>query len=518
MLKIFPELAIDFYKLSHRAAYPKETENTVSTWTPRASKLAGINEVVVAGNQMFCQGVLIELWDEMFFKQPKHEVVARFERYVKNCLFDNKPFSDHIAALHDLGYLPIEIKALPEGTVVPIRTPVLTIEATHKDFYWLPTYLETQLSSELWPVYTAATISHNSRITLETWQLRTGGPADFVSWQSHDFSMRGMMGLYAGSLTGLGHLLSFYGTDTVTAIMAAEQFYKADMTKGIIGGSVNALEHSTQMTNIEVKLSEMMDKDPVDAEIAVILQQITETYPTGILSIVMDTNDYFGVIRALGRPEVKAAIMKREGKLVCRPDSGDPFLILTGNPNGKSEDEKLGTMNLLWEIFGGTTNALGYRELDPHIGTIYGDSITLSLQEKISAKLAEMKFASTNVVYGLGSFTFQYVTRDTFGHALKAVWMLRNGLQFKVAKNPKTDDGVKKSQRGCVAVFKDHEGKIKWMDGLSYEQSQKYEGNLLTTIFKNGKMVVYEDLETIRSRLAKHTQMRVNERLSKDAA
>ena len=514
MLKIFPELAIDWYKNAHRPAYPKGTQNTVSTWTARATKIKGINEVVVAGNQMFCQGVLIELWDEMFFKQPKHEVVARFERYVKNCLFDNKPFSEHIAALHDVGYLPIEIKALPEGTVVPIRTPMLTIEATMDEFYWLPTYLETQLSSELWPVYTAATISHNSRKTLEYWQVKTGGPPDFVSWQSHDFSMRGMMGLYAGALTGLGHLLSFFGTDTVTAIMASEQFYKADMEKGIIGGSVNALEHSTQMTCIEVRLSEMLDnKDPVDAEIDVILQQITEIYKTGIISIVMDTNDYFRVIRALGRPAVKAAIMAREGKLVCRPDSGDPFLILTGNPDA-SGDEKLGTMNILWEIFGGTENSLKFKELDSHIGAIYGDSITLSLQEKISQKLFDMQYASTNVVYGLGSFTFQYNTRDTFGHAMKTVWTLRNGVQFKVAKNPKTDDGTKRSQRGCVAVFRKPDDTIGWLDGLSYEQAQNYPGNLLTTIFKNGKMVVYEELNVIRERLALHTKKRVLERLA----
>lgn len=499
-MKIYPELCIDGYKLSHRAGYPVGTQATLSTWTPRGSKIAGITEVVAAGNQMAIQYLFVELWGKEFFSQPLDVVVERYTNYLKSYLFQETPEIAHIVALHKLGYLPIEVKALDEGTVVPLRTPVLTITNTNPDFFWLPTYLETQLSSMLWPIATAATIAHESRKNVDYFNMKTMGTTDFAPWQSHNFSARGMEGPFGASMADIGHLFSFFGTDTVSGLMAIEQYYRTSVKGNLIGGSVNALEHSTQMAGIEVML-EKGAANKLEAELEYIKYLITEVYPTGIVSIVMDTYDYYGVISNLHK--IKDAIMSRDGKLVCRPDSSPktPLEIICGDPSSTDPLQKKGSLDILWDQFGGTMSANGYKVLDSHIGIIYGDSITLKLQKEILQLMMDNGYAAVNVVFGIGSFTYQYQTRDTFGFALKEVGITYEGKFIPTSKDPKTDNGTKKSQRGAVAVY-EVDGVIAWTDGLTPDEANAFNGNMLKTRFKDGKLYNEVTLQDVRTALA----------------
>ena len=480
-------LLCDFYKISHREQYPDLTEVVYSTWTPRASRMNGVNEVVAFGFQAFVKNYLIDFFNENFFSRSKEDVVNEYARIIKNALGVERPDTHHIEDLHDLGHLPLKIKALPEGTLVPLRVPMLTIENTDPRFYWLTNYIETLASCELWQPATSATIAHEYRKILDKYALETAGSTEFVAFQGHDFSMRGMSSLQSAMASGAGHLLSFVGTDTIPALSYAESFYNAnveDAANGyILGTSIPATEHSVQCAygNDDKYIENMISK----------------VYPAGFVSIVSDGYDFWDVI---GRviPSLKDQIMARDGKVVIRPDSGDPVKIICGDPEGKTELERKGAIEALWDIFGGQVTAEGYKVLDEHIGLIYGDAITLRRCEEICEQLKQKGFASINCVFGIGSFTYQYNTRDTFGFALKSTFCVIDGDEKQIFKDPKTDNGIKKSQKGKVAVLKQG-NTLTFTDGLTL--SDNLETDLLTPIFENGKLLVDDHFESIRERL-----------------
>src|SRR5581483_11569442 len=480
----------DFYKLAHRPMYPKGTQLVYSTWTPRATRMKDVCEVAVFGNQAFTKRFLIDYFNKNFFKRNKQEVLAEYTRFVKFTLGDQNPETKHLEELHDLGYLPLLIKALPEGTVVPLRTPVLTIQNTDPRFFWLTNYIETLASCELWPCYTAATIAREYRKILNKAAMETVGDTGFVMFQGHDFSMRGMMGVHAGMLTGMGHLTQFSGTDTCPSISSAEYYYKANIEKELVGTSIPASEHS-------IKCAYGDDMEYLRTLINVV-------HPSGPVSIVSDGYDFWDV---MGRviPALKKDILARKGspigldKVVIRPDSGDPVLIVCGDPDApRGSLQHKGAVEALWDIFGGTVTANGYCLLDSHIGLIYGDAITLNRAKEIMDRLKAKGFASINVVFGIGSYTYQYNTRDTFGFALKSTACVINGKEKQIFKNPKTDDGIKKSQKGKVAVWKDANGKINYTDGLTLDHEMS--GDMLVPIFENGKILNATTFEEVRAR------------------
>jgi nicotinamide phosphoribosyltransferase len=490
----------DFYKISHRAQYPSNTQLVYSTWTPRASRVNGISEVVAFGFQAFIQKYLIDFFDDNFFNRPKEDVVAEYKRVIKYTLGDQNPDASHLEALHDLGYLPLKIKAVDEGTLVPIRVPMLTIQNTDPRFFWLTNYIESLASCELWQPSTSATLAHRYRAGMDKDAAETGGPADFVQFQGHDFSMRGMGCLEASMLSGAGHLLSFTGTDTIPAILFLEKYYGANIETELVGTSIPATEHSVMCAYGST------DEEEFEAYRHI----ITEVYPNGFVSIVSDTRDLWYVINTIIR-RLKPDILARKGgpvgdKVVVRPDSGDPVLIVCGDPKAHpNSPEYKGVVELLWDIFGGTVNAKGFKELDSHIGCIYGDAITIDRRNQIAARLKAKGFASTNCVFGIGSYTYQFNTRDTFGFALKSTAIVRNGEEKMIFKNPKTDDGVKKSQKGAVSVYIDSvDGKMKVKDQqtLLAVNSLKDEDDLLKTIFLDGKLTRVQTLAQIRAKLA----------------
>lgn len=469
-----PLLLVDSYKIHHKPMYPSGMTVLVSNGTCRKSRIDGVNEVVVFGIQHFIKTYLIDAFQKSFFSVNKEEMIKEYERH---CPVN----TDHISALHDLGYLPIEIKALPEGSLCPIGVPMFTIKNTHSEFGWLVNYLETLISCSLWQSFTSATISYQYRLLLDKWAIKTTGSSDFVQWQGHDFSMRGLSSPESAKMSGMGHLLCFTGTDTIPAIYQAEKSYSAS---GLIGASVPATEHSVMCMGTK------------EAEIDT-FRRLMKTYPSGILSIVSDTWNLWDVLTKY-LPILKEEIMSRDGKIVIRPDSGDPVQIICGDSSYTQDSPQyFGVVELLWAVFGGTVNELGYKELDPHIGSIYGDSITIDRAERICSRLAEKGFASTNVVLGIGSYTYQYNTRDTFGFAIKATAGVVDGELREIFKDPITDDGTKKSKRGLLRVDS-ADGKFVCRDGVSLEEET---GGELKKVFKNGFLIRETNFSEIRKRL-----------------
>jgi nicotinamide phosphoribosyltransferase len=476
-----PTLLADFYKISHREQYPENTEMIYSTWTPRLSRIEGIKEVVAFGFQAFVKEYLIDYFNVNFFNRPLADVIVEYERVIKFTLGVEHPDSSHIKALHELGYLPLRIKAVKEGTKVPIRVPMLTIENTHIDFFWLTNYIETLASCMLWQPTTSATIANKYREILDFYAKQTGGDMGFVQFQGHDFSMRGMSSLESAKSSGAGHLLSFTGTDSIPAILYMEQFYNANIETEMVGTSIPASEHSVMCA---------YGRDELESY----RHLITKVYPAGFVSIVSDTWNLWSVLRDV--------IGKLKPEIMARPDSGNPADIVCGNQKSNDPDEFKGVIEILWEIFGGTVNDKGFKQLDTHIGCIYGDAISLIRATEICSRLESKGFASTNMVFGIGSYTYQFNTRDTFGFALKSTFGMFGGEEKNLYKDPITDkDNFKKSQTGLVCVMRDN-GIIDYLDGLSFLQREQYEDiDLLEDIFVDGFLVRDESLAEIRKLL-----------------
>ena len=343
---------------------------------------------------------------------------------------------------------------------------------------------------------TSATIAFQYKKVLTQWALKTDEKGkEFVQWQGHDFSMRGMDSIDAVVSSGLGHLTSFFGTDSLPAIYGARKYYGEE---GFIAGSVPATEHSVMCAGGK--------EDEIDT-----FRRLLETYPKGILSVVSDTWDLWKVCTE-HVVTLKDEILARDGKLVIRPDSGDPVKILCGDSTTLhmfNDPENKGVIELLWDVFGGTVNEQGYKVLDPHIGAIYGDSITIDRADEICSRLEAKGFASTNVVLGVGSFTYQYNTRDTFGFAMKATYVEVNQPKFdgdfnpqgrEIFKDPITDDGTKKSATGLLCVEDLPNGQIGLYDKVSWNTENT---GILQTIYKDGNFENATTLSEIRSTLDK---------------
>lgn len=537
MFKLRPQHATDVYKLGHRAMLRQGTNFLYQNFTPRADRLFKggplyDNKIVLFGITGFVQEFLVEGFNEQFFNKPKAEVVAKFKRRCDKLIAEGAIPVDGFEQLHDLGYLPLLVLALPEGSRVNMKIPVMTIQNTHPDFAWLPNYIEPTESNMIWKSCTNATIAYEYRRVFEHFADITGANRDLIIWQGHDFSSRGMSGPEDSARSGAAHMVPFCGTDNVSAVDYLEDYYGANVDTELVGGSVPATEHSISSSNILFhardirKGSPWLDEDTVllQAEKRFLLDYITRIVPTGIASYVADTYDYWGLLNLLEDPEVKAAIMARDGKLVVRPDSGNPIHIIcgywaftedfmtveeysarplsafkgyeavkvagtwygvseTGMLNGKTytEAEVKGSIQVLWETFGGTRNAKGFRELDSHIGLIYGDSITLERQWEILERLAEKGFASSNVVLGIGSYTYNYSTRDTFGFAVKATATQVDDEFIELFKDPKTGDKLKKSARGLLVVQRQDGDFI-----LRDQQPENVGVGVMTPVFSNG--------------------------------
>lgn len=510
-MKLRAASVTDGYKVGHGSMYADGTTKVYSNLTPRSDKIYRRNctefydgNLVFVGAQGAVQEIK-ELWDDSFFSQPKEKVIGKYAERMAGYLGGEVAATQQLAELHDLGYLPLEFKALPEGSIVPMGIPVITVTNTVPSAFWLVNYLETVISDLTWKTATNATIAREYKKICQHFAALTGVDDFTVSVQCHDFSMRGLSGPEDAARSGFAHLTSFIGTDTLPAMDYAEDYYDAE---GLIAISVPATEHAVATNNI-LSIENLIDS-AVHKNTRLLAEQlfmedlITRKFPTGIVSYVADSFDFWSVLTDI-LPNLKDVILSREaagvapGKLVIRPDSGDPVLVVCGDPEAEvGSAEHKGAVQVLWETFGGTVTEKGYKLLDSHIGLIYGDSITTKRALEILTRLEQKGFASGNVVFGVGSYTYQCNTRDTFGFAVKATYSVVNDKAVNIFKDPKTDS-KKKSAKGLLKVEKDENGKFVLLDQVS--QSEEKEG-LLQTIFKDGELLNRVTLDTIRGRLS----------------
>lgn len=540
MFKPNPLGLTDGYKIGHKAMLAPGTDYLYGTWIPRSLKHApqGIKKILSVGQQLTWMW-MHDQFEEGFFNQPI-EVAQKFGRDMSKYL--NLPFdASHFEALHKLGYLPLKVKALPEGIETNPNIPHQTFINTVPGFAWLTLYFETPVSGLSWKTPTNASIALAYRRNTTKWVMKTDSEnAWFIDYACHDFAARGLDPFSIIS-SGLAHAMSFIGSDTLIVIDAARYFYGVSEDDVCIA-SVNASEHSVTCTGIfyymnmlesgngqhlideyysyDVEATKSTKDNPDFMAIAewANLREWLKIFPVGILSVVSDTFDLFRVITEI-LPRLKDQIMSRDGKLVIRPDSGDPVDITCGwggfdpeceSEEAKNEPQNKGVIELLWDIFGGTTSKEGYKVLDSHIGAIYGDSITLSRQVQIYERLANKGFAATNIVLGVGSYTYQFNTRDTMGYAAKGAWFESEGKGYDIYKDPATDDGTKKSLRGFCQVFnnraecKPNELLFDGYDNLEVKtECTKEEENqgLLQVIYEDGKFYNQTTLDEIRTRI-----------------
>lgn len=489
---IAPLFETDAYKLGHGAGgvsghgmYPANTEYVYSNYTNRSTRIPGITKVVHFGLQAFIQNYVMDAFIP-FFAADEDEVARLYEERIFQILGPNNIGSEHVRKLHRKGYLPLRFKSVKEGTAVPLGVPTLTVENTDPDFFWLTNFIETVMSASIWGPSTTATTALLARKLLEDWAERTGTPIEAVDYQWHDFSFRGMFMPEAAAASGAGHLTSFVGSDNLNAIEWIDYLYPGN-TKPILQ-SVAASEHSVMVAGGR------------DHEVDTYRRLLTE-FPTGILSLVSDTWDLFGSVVDKVLPALHDQIMGRDGKLVIRPDSGDPADVLCGTVREFGEgttDEEKGLIELLWDQFGGTVNAKGFKELDPHISAIYGDSIFRERADDILARLAHKGFASGNIVFGCGSMGYTLTTRDTVGgSAVKATWIQVDGVGRDVLKDPKTGSG-KKSATGRLAVLKDEDGELYLVEKATPEQEANSE---LKTIWEDNTWVRRQSFDDVRDTL-----------------
>lgn len=523
-----PTMQKDVYKEFHTRAYHPKVSKVYANYTSRGNKHCNIEnneDVLFVGLQYFIKDYLIDEW-ATFFDAPRAEAVRNHKR-ILSAMLDYEVSVEYLESLHDLGYLPLTIKALPEGTLVPYLVPPVTIVNTHDDFAWLTNAIETVMSCENWGIQTSATTALAYYKVFLEFAEKTGMPSEFCAYQGHDFSMRGMFGRQAAAMSGFGHLTSgFVGTDTIPAVLFAEKYYNANVDNEVVGKSVDATEHSVTCSWL------------LEGEIEFFRYLMKVQSPTGTLSVVADTWDFWTLITKY-LPILKEEILARDGALVIRPDSGDPVYILTGysvldtlfnsdcislgGANLKArkaskeafvfdgetysveddsrdcrilmECEVKGLIECLWDIFGGTETDKGFKVLHDKIGAIYGDAITLTSQRQILQRLMNKGFAS-KVVLGLGSYSFQFTTRDTHSSAVKATHVIKDGQPLAIFKDPKTDR-TKKSAKGLLRVDRVN-GELVLSDDVTQEEEQ---GGLLDVIFENGKLVKETSLEEIRQRV-----------------
>lgn len=477
-----PIFYIDFYKVGHVSQYPSDVTQVWSNWTPRSTRVPNKHRVVNAGLTYLCKRYLISEFREHFFKKPLCLVLEEYRDVMRSCLGVASPRTDHIEWLHELGYLPICIYSLPEGFSVPLKVPPIIITNTLPEGYWLPNYLETLLSAILWKISTSATTAQRYRKVFTKYALEAGETdLGFIDWMGHDFSMRGMSGIEDATLSGMGHLMSFSGTDTVPAILAAREYYGAELT---VGGSVPATEHSVMSAGGE------------DDELETFRRLIEDVYPTGVVSIVSDTWDLWRVLTK-HIPALKDKILAREGKLVIRPDSGDPVKIICGDGDSSDECVAKGTLRLLADALGTTGKMIN------GAGAIYGDSITVERAEEICRGIVEMGLSPYNMVFGIGSYTYEYVTRDTYGWAMKATAVRRGDGVVPIFKKPVTDDGGKFSHRGILAVYRTEDSSDERPDYFVVENATEAQLDdcAYEKVFVDGQLLIDPTFDQIRKRV-----------------
>lgn len=449
-------LNADSYKASHYLQYPPGTTQVSSYIEARGGQF---KEAVFFGLQMFIK----EYLTKPITNADVDEAKEVFEAH-------GVPFNEegwrYIVDKYE-GFLPIEIQAIPEGTVIPVKNAMVQVINTDPNCAWLTSYVETALLRAVWYPTTVATVSWNCRQVIQRYMDETSDSGEDIGFKLHDFGARGATSEEAASLGGAAHLVNFLGTDTLSGIMSARRFYGAQMA----GFSIPAAEHSTITA-----WGQGMEREAY----ANMLDQFAG--PGKLVAVVSDSYDLWNAIDNIWGDELRAQVEATGGTLVVRPDSGDPVAIVTE------------TIERLMRRFDCIVNSKGYRVLPEYIRVIQGDGISQQTIEAILEAMKQRKQSADNIAFGMGGELLQKVNRDTMKFAMKASAAKVEGIWRDVYKDPVTDKG-KRSKKGRLAVIYNEQGNAKTVR----EQDLGQRVNILKTVFKNGKVVREYNFDQVRA-------------------
>lgn len=434
-------LLTDSYKISHYKQYPPQTTGIYSYFESRGGMFA---DVTFFGLQYllknYLEGTIVtaEKIDEAEKIYSKH--------FGDPALFYRQGW-EYILQKHN-GKLPVRIKAAPEGSVIPTHNVMMTVENTDPECYWLTNFLETLLV-QVWYGCTVATQSREIKKLVHTYLQQTGDPAG-IDFKLHDFGFRGVSSVESAGIGGAAHLINFKGSDTIAALSFIQDFYN---TGDVYGFSIPAAEHST--------ITSWGRANEAQAYANMLTQ-----YNKGLVAVVSDSYDIYNACENLWGGDLKDMILTREGTLVVRPDSGEP------------KDVVLKVISILGDKLGYTTNAKGYKVLDPHIRVIQGDGVNYHSIGEILDNLKAHGWSADNVAFGMGGALLQKLDRDTQKFAFKCSCATVAGTDRDVFKDPVTDSG-KRSKRGRLKLVKENGGykTVALADAGT---------DLLETVFENG--------------------------------
>lgn len=445
----------DSYKFSHYAQYPDNTKTVFSYFESRVG--AKFPETVFFGLQYFLKEYL---HGAVISKEKIADAKALCDAHIAPGLFNESAWL-RMLEKHD-GRLPVQIRAVPEGSVIPESNVLMTMENTDEEFPWLTNYLETLLV-QVWYPSTVATQSRAMKKILLGFLEETGDPA-LINFKLHDFGFRGVSSVETAGLGGAAHLVNFMGTDTVRGLEVARDYYGA----GICGFSIPASEHST------------ITSWGQDGEGAAYKNMLTK-YPSGLVACVSDSFDIYNACKNIWGGSLRDDVLGRDGTLVVRPDSGDPSDVVPR------------ILEILGDKFGEMKNAKGFKVLNPRVRIIQGDGVNFSTLWEILTAVKRAGYSADNIAFGSGGGLLQQVNRDTQRFAFKCSAINIGGTWQDVYKDPATDK-TKASKRGRVTLIQEN-GHVKTVTG-----SEKSDSDLMKIVFQNGMLIGEEKFDLIRKR------------------
>jgi nicotinamide phosphoribosyltransferase len=453
-------LNTDSYKVSMFKQYPAGTTGVYSYIESRGGRY---DQTVMFGLQAFIKEYLLDPITQADIDTADAILTAHGEPF-------NREGWEYILRVHN-GYLPVVIRAVPEGTVVPVKNVLATIENTDPQCFWLTTYLETALLRAVWYPTTVSTQSYTIKKVILDYLERTGDPTT-INFKLHDFGARGVSSMESAGIGGAAHLVNFMGTDTITGILYAREYYNA----GIAGFSIPAAEHST------------ITSWGRDNEVKAYANMVTQfAKPGSIVAVVSDSYDVYNAASKLWGEQLRQQVIDSGATIVIRPDSGDPV------------DVNRQLIEILGQKFGYTVNAKGFKVLN-NVRLIQGDGVNeLTIRSILGAFMA-MGWSADNIAFGMGGALLQQVDRDTQKFAMKCSAALINGEWIDVQKDPITDSG-KKSKAGRVTLWK---AGGEWVSAVDQPKGWYDRGfgpftEVLQEVYRDGKIVREYTFDEVRA-------------------
>lgn len=445
-------LLTDSYKVNHYKQYPAGTSTVYSYFESRGGDFP---EVTFFGLQYYLKNYL---QGQVVTQEKIEEAATLYNRHFGNEVFYREGWEYILKAYN--GYLPVRIKAVPEGIATPVHNVLMTIENTDPKCWWLTNFLETLLV-QVWYGSTVATLSKAIKQRVLDYLEETGDPS-LINFKLHDFGFRGVSSVESASVGGAAHLVNFSGSDTIAALTFIQDYY---YTNDVFGFSIPAAEHSTITS---------WGRENETAAYRNMLRQ----YDEGLIAVVSDSYDVYNACANIWGGVLKEEVLKRKGTLVVRPDSGIP------------KDVVLKVIEILGEKFGYVTNEKGYKVLHPNVRVLQGDGVEYDTVEEILENLKQHGWSADNIAFGMGGGLLQKLNRDTLKFAFKCCSAIVNGEERDVFKDPITDTG-KRSKRGRLKLVREN-GKYKT---CAFKEAGE---DVLQTVFENGEIKKQYSFEKVK--------------------